>query len=81
MEKGLSAIPLPNEVENCYPIPARDSGGSSGLPSFLRNLKQEDIILLAVIILLMIEGGNDKILIGILFFLFISGLDGNLLGL
>lgn len=78
----MSAIPLPTDAENDFPQQVPSHGGLSVLPSFLKNLKQEDIILLAVIILLITENGaNDKILIGILAFLFLSGLDGNFLGL
>lgn len=75
--KGLNAIPLPYEVDEnrhhnapaCYKTP-------QFLPPFLRNLRQEDIILIALIILLLMEGNDcDLLLVGILVVVFLAGFD------
>ncbi|HPU44843.1 MAG TPA: hypothetical protein PLF05_01265 [Thermoclostridium sp.] len=47
----------------------------------MRNLRQDDIILLVLIVLLLTDNYcNDKLLIGILILIFISGLDLDLFG-
>lgn len=77
----LNAIPLPNTPENLPKHGAADLYGHTSVPSFLRNLKQDDIILLVLIVLLLTDNYcNDKLLIGILILIFISGLDLNFLG-
>lgn len=74
--KGLSAIPFPNTPDN---LPGHGTPGNQGhsfVPSFLRNLKLDDLLLLVVIILLLTDNNcDDKLLIGILILIFISGLD------
>jgi len=75
--KGFNNIPLPCEVdENCrHNAPASHN---HFLPPFLRNLKQEDIILIALILLLLLEGNDcDLLLVGILVVVFLAGLDNS----
>lgn len=81
--RGLNAIPLPYEVDGSYHHSAPTYfTGTPFIPPFLKNLKQDDIILIVLIILLLTEGNEcDYLLIGILVFIFIAGLDGNLLGI
>lgn len=77
--KGLNAIPLPYEAEETHHHrqPAH-YGRQQFLPSFLGNLRQEDIILIAVIVLLLMEGNEcDLLLVGILVVVFLAGLDGS----
>lgn len=76
-QRGLNAIPLPCEVEENRhynaPAPFR---AQQFLPPFLQNLKQEDIILIALIVLLLLEGNDcDLLLVGILVVVFLAGLD------
>jgi hypothetical protein len=75
--KGLNAIPLPCEVdENCQHNSPVYYKTQQFLPPFLRNLRQEDIILIALIILLLMEGNDcDLLLVGILVVVFLAGLD------
>lgn len=75
--KGLNAIPLPCEIEeNCQHNAPSHYRTQQFLPSFLRNLKQEDIILIALIVLLLMEGNDcDLLLVGILVVVFLAGLD------
>lgn len=80
--KGLSAIPSPNDPYEGKSHNIQKHQGNSFLPSFLKNLKQDDIILIVVVILLLTDSNfDDKILVGVLVFLFISGLEGNIFGL
>ena len=79
--KGLNAIPLPCEVdENCphhhhHNDPFHNKP-QPFLPPFLRNLRQEDIILIALILLLLLEGNDcDLLLVGILVVVFLAGFD------
>ncbi|HHU89583.1 MAG TPA: hypothetical protein GXZ22_00825 [Clostridiaceae bacterium] len=77
--RGLSSIPLPYETDekkvDHVPTQHRQQ---QFLPSFLRNLRQDDIILIALIILLLMEGSEcDFLLVGILVVIFLAGLDGN----
>lgn len=77
--RGLNSIPLPYEVDEkrIHYIPSQYSR-QQFLPSFLKNLKQDDIILIALIVLLLLEGSEcDFLLIGILVIIFLAGLDGN----
>lgn len=79
--KGLKAIPFPDTPENVPKHSIADFRGHSSVPSFLRNLKLDDIILLVVIVLLLTDDHcDDKLLIGILILIFLSGLDLNLFG-
>ncbi|NLW02398.1 MAG: hypothetical protein GX027_03935 [Clostridiaceae bacterium] len=79
--KGLKAIPFPNVPENLPKHGSADLHRHSSAPSFLKNLKQDDIILLVIIVLLLTDNScNDKLLLGILILIFISGLDLNLFG-
>lgn len=76
---GLRAIPLPYEVDEktVHHIPSQYSRNQF-VPSLLKNLKQDDIILIALIVLLLMEGNNcDLLLIGILVIVFLAGLDGS----
>jgi len=78
---GLKAIPFPNVPENLPKYDAADFHRRPSVPSFLRNLRQDDIILLVLIVLLLTDNYcNDKLLIGILILIFISGLDLDLFG-
>ncbi len=79
--RGLNAIPLPYEVdENYHTVPAY-SNRQQFLPAFFRNLKQDDIILIVLIIVLLTEGNDcDFLLVGVLVFIFLAGVDGNFLG-
>lgn len=80
--KGLKAIPFPNIPDEGYNRNVQKHPGNSLIPSFLKNLKQDDIILIVVIILLLTDSNfDDKLLVGVLVFLFIAGLEGNFLGL
>lgn len=81
--RGLSSIPLPYEVdEGCRSNAPAYYNRPSLLPSFFTNLRQEDIILIGLIILLLIEGSEcDYLLVGVLAIIFLSGIDGNFLGL
>jgi len=77
--RGLSSIPLPYETDEkkVHHVPAQHRQ-QQFLPSFLRNLRQDDIILIALIILLLMEGSEcDFLLVGILVVIFLAGLDGN----
>ncbi|NLL66589.1 MAG: hypothetical protein GX236_02660 [Clostridiaceae bacterium] len=76
--RGLNAIPPPYEVDNKAPhhFPSQYSR-QHFVPSLFRNLKQDDIILIALIVLLLMEGSNcDLLLVGILVVIFLTGLDG-----
>ncbi len=78
--RGLKSIPLPYQADekNVPHIPSQYSR-QQFLPSFLKNLRQDDIILIALIVLLLMEGSEcDFLLIGILVVVFLAGLDGNL---
>jgi hypothetical protein len=82
--RGLNAIPLPYVVDEIHhhQVPAYSYGPQQLIPSFLKNLKQEDIILIILIVLLLLEGNDcDHLLVGILVVVFLSGFDGNLLGI
>ncbi|MGI6084554.1 MAG: hypothetical protein ACOYIF_03820 [Acetivibrionales bacterium] len=77
--RGLHSIPLPYEADEktVHHVPSRH-GRQQHLPSLFKNLKQDDIILLALIVLLLMEGSNcDLLLVGILVVIFLAGLDGN----
>ncbi|NLE26351.1 MAG: hypothetical protein GX625_13605 [Clostridiaceae bacterium] len=77
--RGLSSIPLPYEVDEkkVHNVPYQYRQ-QQFLPSFLRNLRQDDIILIALIVLLLMEGSEcDLLLVGILVVVFLAGLDGN----
>lgn len=78
--KGLNAIPLPCEVDDNFRHNAPVHFGTQQfLPPFLRHLRQEDIILIALIILLLMEGNDcDLLLVGILVVVFLAGLDNTL---
>lgn len=77
--RGLSAIPFPNKPSEGLIPDAPTRHGNSILPGFLKNLKLDDIILLVVIILLLTDSNcNDKLLVGVLIFLFLTGLDLNI---
>ena len=80
--RGLSSIPLPYEAEDdkhSQRAPVHHQGPQF-LPGFLRNLKQDDIILIFLIILLLTEGGDcDYLLVAILVMIFLAGFDGNLI--
>ena len=43
--------------------------------SFLKNLQADDIILIAIILLLLSDSESDKITVGILIFILLSGFD------
>ncbi len=75
--RGLNAIPLPYEVDdNSHHEASSLYRPQQFLPPFLRNLKQEDIILIALIVILLLEGDNcDLLLVGILVVVFLAGLD------
>ncbi len=80
--RGLNAIPLPYEVDENrnHTVPAF-SHRPSFFPDILRNLKQDDIILIVLIIMLLTEGNEcDFLLVGVLVFIFLAGVDGNFLG-
>ncbi len=77
--RGLSSIPLPYEVDEkiVHHVPSQYRQ-QQFLPSFLKNLRQDDIILIALIVLLLMEGSEcDLLLVGILVVIFLAGLDGN----
>lgn len=80
--RGLNAIPMPYENDESRPqaSPAfnlQQHGRQQFLPSLIRNLKQDDIILIALIVLLLMEGSDcDLLLVGILVVIFLAGLDG-----
>lgn len=77
--RGLSSIPLPYEVDEkkVHHVPSQYNQ-QQFLPSFLRNLRQDDIILIALIVLLLMEGSEcDFLLVGILVVIFLAGLDGS----
>lgn len=78
----MQGIPMPFENEECLPQEVKnDHFGGLNLPGFLKSMKPDDIIIIALVVLLLVEAaGNDKILIALLVYLFISGLDGNILG-
>ena len=81
--RGLNAIPLPYEVDDGYnrSAPAYFTG-LQFIPPFLKNLKQDDIILIVLIILLLTEGNEcDYLLVAVLVFIFFAGVDGNFLGI
>ncbi len=80
--RGLHAIPPPYEMDDGYgrPQPAYYPGPQL-LPSFFKNLKADDIILIVLIILLLTEGSEcDYLLVGVLIFIFLTGFDGFSLG-
>lgn len=84
--RGLKDIPLPYEADEGYPkhpvMPYNYGPGSGLLPSFLTNLKIDDIILIFLIILLLLEGSEcDYLLVGVLVVVFLAGIDGNFLGI
>ena len=82
--RGLNSIPLPYVVDDGHrhQVPAYSHGPQQLLPSFLTNLKIDDIILLALIVLLLLEGSEcDLLLVGILVVVFLAGIDGNFLGI
>lgn len=80
-QKGLNAIPFPNTPENLPKHGMADGYGHASVPSFLKNLKQDDIILLVLIFLLLTDNYcNDKLLIAVLILIFLSGLDLNFFG-
>lgn len=82
--RGLNAIPLPYEVDEAYHHHAAPPHfqGAQLIPSFLKDIKQEDIILIGLIILLLAEGNEcDYLLVGILVVIFLAGLDGNFFGI
>lgn len=76
--RGLNAIPLPYEADEKYHHrQPTHYNAQQFLPPFLRNLRQEDIILIALIVLLLLEGNDcDLLLVGILVVIFLAGLDG-----
>jgi len=77
--KGLNSIPFPYELEDdtrSRKAPAYHRGPPS-LQSFFKNLGQDDLILILLIILLLAEGSEcDYLLIGVLIFIFLAGIDG-----
>lgn|GEM_PF-351557 len=78
---GLKAIPSPYVPENLPKHDSADFHRHSSLSSFFRNLKQDDIILLVLIVLLLADNYcNDKLLIAVLVLIFLSGFDLNLFG-
>ncbi|MCX7772083.1 MAG: hypothetical protein N2376_03105 [Clostridia bacterium] len=81
--RGLSAIPLPYEVDDGphhQHVPVYN-GGPQFMPPFLRSMKQDDIILIFLIVLLLTEGSQcDYLLIGILVFVYLAGIEGSPLG-
>lgn len=80
-QNGLNAIPFPNAPENLPKYGMADGYGHTNVPSFLKNLKQDDIILLVLIVLLLTDNYcNDKLLIAVLILIFLSGLDLNFFG-
>jgi len=76
--RGLSSIPLPYEADDKKERPAPvHHRQQQFLPSFLRNLRQDDIILIALIILLLMEGSEcDFLLVALLVVIFLAGFDG-----
>lgn len=76
--RGLNDIPLPYEADECshQTSTARSPifyDRRPSLPSFLNNIRQDDIILIALIILLLLEGNDcDLLLVGILVVIFLS---------
>lgn len=81
--RGLNSIPLPYVSDDVHhhQVPAY-SHGQQLLPSILGNLQLDDIILIALIILLLMEGNDcDYLLVGILIVVFLAGFDGNLFGI
>lgn len=78
---SLKSIPFPDVPENLPKHHDEDFHGHSPVPSFLRNLKQDDIILLVIIILLLTDNYcNDRLLIAVLILIFLSGLDFGIFG-
>lgn len=78
----MNSIPLPTEDGESYHhrAPAYYSG-TQPISSLFRNLKQDDIILIVLIIVLLSEGHQcDYLLVGILIFVFLAGMDGNIFG-
>lgn len=80
-QKGLNAIPFPNTPENLPKYGTADFHGHASVPSLLKNLRQDDIILLVLIVLLLTDNYcNDRLLIAVLILIFLSGLDLNFPG-
>jgi len=75
--RGLNSIPLPYEAEECSSTVSSRSAISHtrrpSLPPFLSNIRQDDIILIALIVLLLLEGNDcDLLLVGILVVIFLT---------
>lgn len=76
--RGLNAIPPPYEADRSYhhsPANRRPifHTPSPSLPTLFKDIKQDDIILIALIVLLLMEGdGCDLLLVGMLVVIFLS---------
>jgi hypothetical protein len=80
--RALNSIPFPvEEIEDHDHSAPAHYNNQQLIPSFLKNIKQDDIILIVLIILLLTEGNHcDYLLVGVLVFIFLAEFDGNFLG-
>lgn len=83
--KGLKSIPFPYEIDEGPKQNKPTHHRRSPIPSvqsFLKNLRQDDIILILLILLLLAEGDEcDYLLVAVLIFIFLAGFEGNFLGI